>query len=501
MPEGHPRRRSLLHVVALAGQVDFDGWREAARRLALAGIEPANTVWHVRTDGQQTMLDRADALPPASPDSRLTVPREFIERVERAMCHSDPTRFALFYRLLWRLRHEPNLPRVASDTDVRRFEALEKAVARDIHKMRAFVRFRRIEDDGAERYIAWFEPEHFIVERNAPFFARRFTGMVWSILTPKGSVAWDGEALSFGPPASRQDAPAEDAAEELWRTYYRNIFNPARLMVDAMQKEMPKKYWRNLPEASLIPDLIAGADKAATDMIARMPTAPAPHHDKIQARHWPTRKDEAALDDLPEDATLEEVREAAKSCRRCPLWRDATQTVFGEGPRTASVLFVGEQPGDQEDLAGKPFVGPAGKVFDAILDDAGIDRLKTYVTNAVKHFKFIPRGKIRLHQKPSTPEIRACRQWYERELAAIKPDLVVAMGATAAQCVLGKITPINKNRGKPITLDHTVQVLVTVHPSYLLRLPDEEAKAREYRRFVDDLRLAAKLLKNSAQAA
>jgi DNA polymerase len=140
-------------------------------------------------------------------------------------------------------------------------------------------------------------------------------------------------------------------------------------------------------------------------------------------------------------------------------------------------------------------------MLDRALAEAGIEREKVYVTNAVKHFKFVPRGKIRLHQKPSTPEIKACRQWYERELAAIKPDLVVAMGATAAQSVLGKITPINKNRGKPITSDDGTEVLVTVHPSYLLRLPDEDAKLREYQRFVADLRIAARLLKNPARAA
>jgi DNA polymerase len=157
-------------------------------------------------------------------------------------------------------------------------------------------------------------------------------------------------------------------------------------------------------------------------------------------------------------------------------------------------MLVGEQPGDKEDLAGKPFVGPAGRLLDRALEEAGVDRRKVYVTNAVKHFKFVPRGKIRLHQKPTTPEIKACRQWYERELATIKPALVVAMGATAAQCVLGKITPINKNRGHLIDLEEGARALVTVHPSYLLRLPDAQAKAREYDRFVDDLKMAAALL-------
>jgi len=199
--------------------------------------------------------------------------------------------------------------------------------------------------------------------------------------------------------------------------------------------------------------------------------------------------------------SLETLREEAAGCRACHLWKDATQTVFGEGPPHARVMLVGEQPGDKEDLAGKPFVGPAGQMLDRALQEAGIDRHKVYVTGAVKHFKFVRRGKIRLHQKPATPEIKACRPWYERELAAIKPALVVAMGATAAQCVFGKITPINKNRGRLIDLDDGIKALVTVHPSYLLRLPDAEARAREYQRFVDDLKIAAVLVDKSARAA
>ena len=199
--------------------------------------------------------------------------------------------------------------------------------------------------------------------------------------------------------------------------------------------------------------------------------------------------------------TLDSLREQASTCRACQLWKDATQIVFGEGPPHARLMLVGEQPGDKEDLAGHPFVGPAGQMLDRALEEAGIDRATVYVTNAVKHFKFFPRGKFRLHQKPTTPEIRACRPWYERELAAIKPELVVALGATAAQCVFGKTTPINKNRGRLIDLADGISALVTVHPSYLLRLPDEAAKASEYECFVDDLKIAAEHYRKSARAA
>src|SRR3954466_9516431 len=258
-----------------------------------------------------------------------------------------------------------------------------------------------------------------------------------------------------------------------------------------MQTEMPKKYWRNLPEASIIKPVIEDAERMTGAMIANAATDP----------HKPQKRPEAPMKRKTAADDLEALREEAAHCTRCPLYRCATRTVFGEGPVSADIMIVGEQPGDKEDLAGHPFVGPAGQMLDKALQEAGVDRKKVYVTNAVKHFKFVPRGKIRLHQKPNTPEIKACRQWYERELASIKPDLVVAMGATAAQSVFGKMTPINKNRGRLIDLDDGTKALVTVHPSYLLRLPDEDAKAREYERFVDDLKLVAAQMKKAARAA
>jgi DNA polymerase len=183
------------------------------------------------------------------------------------------------------------------------------------------------------------------------------------------------------------------------------------------------------------------------------------------------------------------VRDEARGCRACDLWRPATQTVFGEGPVHAPLMLVGEQPGDKEDIAGKPFVGPAGRILDRALGDAGIARDKAYVTNAVKHFKFARRGKIRLHQKPDTAEIKACNQWLARERAIVEPRLVIAMGATAVRGVFGKTMPIGRNRGRVLDLDHGAKGLITVHPSYLLRV-DEEDKEREYLAFVADLKLA-----------
>jgi DNA polymerase len=223
-----------------------------------------------------------------------------------------------------------------------------------------------------------------------------------------------------------------------------------------------------------------------------MPTMPAPHHEKVQKRDR-SANDEPVSTDEPAE-TLAEASEQAKHCRRCPLWRNATQTVFGEGPQDARIVFVGEQPGDQEDMAGKPFVGPAGKVFDAVLDEAGVDRRITYVTNAVKHFKFEPRGKRRIHSKPNAGEVQACRWWMNQELDFIKPDLAVALGATAAQSLLGKAVPVTKMRGEVITRDDDLRVFITVHPSFILRIRERADAEAERERFVADMRKVKKLM-------
>jgi probable DNA metabolism protein len=497
---GQPALALSEHTVTLASEIDFEGWRTAARELALAGVPAGEVEWRVEAAPQQSLQISHQTQPPAKSANGLSrsrpdlrVPRAFIEAAETAILHSDPDRFAFLYRVLLGFKAEPDLMHIASDPDVRKLEAMTKAIRRDIHKMRAFVRFRQIEEI---QYIAWFEPSHFIVERNADFFVRRFTGMRWSILTPYRSADWNGEILSFGAGANKRDVPADDAAEELWRTYYKSIFNPARLKPKAMQAEMPKKYWRNLPEASLIPDLIQSADRAASEMIERMPTQPAPHHAKVQAKHWPAPP--ISEDDTKAAATIEGLRRQAQACRRCPLWRDATQTVFGAGPETADVVFVGEQPGDQEDIAGQPFVGPAGKVFDSVLEEAEIARQKTYVTNAVKHFKFEPRGKRRIHSKPNAGEVQACRWWLDQELTLIKPKLVVALGATAAQSLLGKAVPITRMRGQVIDREDGLRIFLTIHPSFILRIREEDEKAAERRRFLDDMKAVRNLMEQIA---
>lgn len=463
------------------------GWRAAARALLAAGVPSHDVLWSADAGVDDLFAGSAAEMTPwpSSPDvgAAARVPRAFLDLAETALLHSDAGRFDLAYRLLTRVVADRSLMEDAADPDVARLRELAKAVRRDVHKMTAFVRFREIAAEaGGSWFVAWFEPEHHIVEATAPFFVRRFAAMRWSILTPERSAHWDGAELSFSPGARKADAPTGDALEEVWRTYYASIFNPARLKVSAMRAEMPQKYWRNLPEASLIRPLIASAARATAAMVAAEPPEPKKGQRLMKVDAPLIAHDPGSLDAL---------REEVDACRDCPLWAPATQAVFGEGPPDAPVIVVGEQPGDKEDIAGRPFVGPAGALFDKAADEAGLEREKVYVTNAVKHFKFEPRGKFRLHKSPGPSEIAACRQWLDRELATIRPKLVVAMGATAARAVLGKVVKIGETRGRVIRREGDADVLVTVHPSYLLRVPDEARKREEYARFVEDLRQAA----------
>ena len=485
-----------MHSIALRSRNDFDEWRGFARRLLLDVVPPEEVAWLEPGLAADLFDTTPEAPPPVTNRAVGIVPPRFIALGRDAICHSDPERFALLYRLLWRLQRDRHLLELRSDPDVGKLDRRVAAVRRDGHKMRAFVRFRAVRaEDETERFLAWFQPDHYVLEREAPFFADRFAGMNWGIVTPYRSAFWDGQALCFGDGGRKADVPSEDAVEAAWLTYYASIFNPARLKVAMMQSEMPKKYWRNLPEAALIAPLIRNARSAEEAMIERQATTPPERHARHLARQMADVAPDAALDSLPA------ARKAAATCTRCPLYEHATQTVFGEGSGEATLMFVGEQPGDQEDLAGKPFVGPAGQVFDEALKTAGIDRRTTYVTNAVKHFKFEPRGKRRIHQKPNAGEIRACRFWLDLERDLVKPQLIVAMGATAVSSLIGRTTAVTALRGKATLLDDGTPMWVTVHPSFLLRMPDRELAKLERRRFEEDSRSAREYLESLGQGA
>lgn len=458
------------YAVHLPAPDDFAFWRERARGLIQCDVPPDRVSW-VEPGGTGDLFASEG---PSRSDKRLPVPptdappvrasQRFLAVARSAALHTDPVRFGLLYQVLWRLQRYPRLMEDKADVQVCRLEELGKSVRRDAHKMHAFVRFREVaEDNGTPHFVAWFEPDHHIVRAEASFFMRRFANMRWSILTPRGSVHWDGEVMHEGPPAQRSDAPDGDPVEDLWRSYYASIFNPARLKVGAMLSEMPKKYWKNLPEAELIPQLIAGAQAREAQMVAS-----------------------GSLDMGERPATLEAVDRAIHACRNCPIGALENRAVMGEGPLGAPLMIVGEQPGDQEDQAGRAFVGPAGQLLDTYLQAAGIDRSAAYVTNAVKHFKFVLKGKHRLHQSPQAKEIDTCRWWLEEERNIVQPRLVLALGASAARGLLGKTVSISKVRGSPLTLDDGTELWVTAHPSYLLRL-EGEARQTQAALFAADL--------------
>ena len=463
---------------------DFDSWRRAARRLLAADVPPDQVAFD---DGDATLLPglTEDADDPAVGGPVLNVPKRFVALAKLAADGRDEDRWGFLYGLLWRLRDDRRLMDNLSDPDVRRLDRMAASVRRDVHKMHAFVRFRKVDaDDGTPRYVAFHRPDHRIVRRVAPFFRERFGGMRWAILTPDESVSWDGHRLCFGRGVPASEAPAEDALEGVWLTYYANVFNPARPKVRAMKGELPVRHWRTLPEAAIIPDLLREARGRTEDMVA------------ATARN---AKPKGAAEFVPADPTIESMKAAVQGCKGCDLCcNGSTQAVFGEGPAEARCVMVGEQPGDTEDRVGRPFIGPAGQLMDELLDEAGVDRKLVYVTNTIKHFHFVHKGKFRLHQKPMARHVTACKPWLEMELAVIKPPMLVALGSTAAQAVMGRDFRVTQSRGEPMESTYAPWFMATIHPSAILRIPEDADRARARADFVADMRLVAAKMREVA---
>ncbi|HLY90752.1 MAG TPA: UdgX family uracil-DNA binding protein [Acetobacteraceae bacterium] len=418
-----------MRRVVLANETDWEGWRKATRSLVLAGVEPDEVRWAVRSHNEA-----GDPLQDGT--GSFGVSRSLVSLASVAIQAREKTRFDLLYRVVWNANAGQT-----EDELLRRAQGLALAARAEAHRMRTHIRFLPV--DGVN--VGWYEPAHFVLEANAQLIARRFPEQRFAIVTPDGAAQWDGTELRFAAGARIED---DDALRD-WR-----MPNDARVGTA-------------IPEAE---DL---------DEAPRPPDRPALGPVVLRAHA---------------DRPLIEAMHEASDCRRCHLYEAATQTVFGEGPAHAKVLFVGEQPGDQEDVIGRPFVGPAGQIMDRAMEEAGIDRRTIYITNAVKHFKFTPRGKRRIHQTPEAPEIQACRFWLDVELVRMQPKLIVAMGGTAARALLGRPVTITRERGRAIELPDGQRAFVTVHPSFLLRVPDEDAKTREYRAFVEDLRKVAELV-------
>ncbi|MFO1169745.1 MAG: UdgX family uracil-DNA binding protein [Hyphomicrobiaceae bacterium] len=453
-----------LHRIALAEGADLDGFRQAVRGLITAGVPPEGVLFET---GAQPVLFAAD-LPTDAPP--VLLPPAATGLIGKVVCHRDPERYALLYALVWRLRHgEPHLLEIGSDPVVHRLSLLGKAIDKDVHRMHAFLRFRKVTTEKGERFVAFYEPDHVILARAVPFFVDRFRTLDWTILTPEGSCHWSGTSLAWRPPARRTDAPSDDTFEAGWGAYYESTFNPARTNPDLMRQHMPKRFWRHMPETAQMGELIRAAPSRVREMVER--------HASVPMKRSPDKALAAMHDSAPK--TLAELNAIIAASR--PLVPSESKAVLGEGPIGAAIAFVGEQPGDVEDQQGRPFVGPAGQLLDRAMAEAGIDRKASYLTNAVKHFKYEQRGKRRIHQKPTVGEIKHYRWWLETELELVRPKVVVALGASAVVALTGKSLPIIRSRG---LADFGY---ITVHPSYILRLPNEAETQKAYRDFVADL--------------
>ena len=466
----------------------YDHWRKVARKLIGDCCRPQD-VSLVEAGEQQLIF--ADELDITNAPPVFTAPREFIRLSTEVAYHRDPSRWNLLFRMLWRIKNgEPKLLKLVTDADVLLSARMEKEVRRDAHKMKAFVRFRRVVRDGEEFFIAWHHPDHRIVRKVAPFFSRRFAAMNWTILTSDESVSWNQESLHYHAGVPNSEAPQDDELEQLWLTYYGSIFNPARVKVKMMVSEMPVRHWPTLPETKMIPELLQDAPKRVQQMIDNTEGFAETANHVIAAA-------------APQPQSLNELATLSTTCRACELHRSATQIVFGQGPADARLVLIGEQPGDQEDRQGNPFVGPAGEILDEALVAAGVDRQSVYITNTVKHFKHIqqttPRGKRRLHQKPSAREVRCCKPWFEAEWNLLpNAQVLVCLGTTAATAWIGPGFRLSHQRGQVQRTQLCDSTIATWHPAAILRIPDKQTAQIKLAQLTDDLRTAFELVGGAA---
>jgi probable DNA metabolism protein len=449
----------------------FAGWRSEARRLLQAGIPPHAVNWQTGKEDGSLFAGLAPEPFQASPPPNLLIPRELPELLENAARFRAEDRWALLYRILWRVSQGDRAAMLAGDRDGSVLQRRIKSVHREAHHMHAFLRFRqRPAESGAPAFVAWHEPAHDILEIAAEHFAERLGRATWLIATPDAAALWDGAQMRILRPCPielRELARgAEDPGAELWLAYYGATFNPARLNREVLESNMPVRFWKDLPEGPLIPQLMSQA-RAGQQRLAQTASVGERAGKEVliaSDRALPQRAPSTSLDD----------------CRACDIWRGATCSVPGEGPRDARIMLVGEQPGDQEDLAGRPFIGPAGQVLQRALAQARLPRERVYLTNAVKHFKWLPRSglngraAIRLHAAPKPGEIKACRRWLGEELAEVAPQVVVALGKTALAALLQTYEPQRlrlADFAEPFRHEER-WLVVAPHPAAVLRADD-----------------------------
>ncbi|MBD63725.1 MAG: hypothetical protein CME62_00835 [Halobacteriovoraceae bacterium] len=453
-------------MISLDEFTEISDFKKYVRYFISKKTSPSEINWG---QSEKLLFDESLSLSDVPGGIELNVSRDYSQLVKRLSMLRGPERWALLYKILYRLKFEnKNLLNLPSDPDIRQAHIYLKSIARDIHKMHAFVRFKKI-DEPSEKYVAWHGPEHKILRAGAPFFKDRFGDKPWSIFTPDESAHWDGTKLFYSEGMSFDDFKHKDDWDEVWKDYYRSIYNPARLNIKMMKQEMSPKYWKSMPEAEIIEELI----KNTPDQLQ-----------KAAASQW----FEAKVD---KDSTLDEIQFALSNCTACPLYEKATQAVPGSGPVDAKLVILGEQPGDLEDTQGRPFVGPSGALLMDILSQSGIDSSQIYFTNTVKHFSFRENAKgERIHRSPTGKQIHACKPWLEAELNQIKPRVILALGVTAATAVLGKKPKLSQERGEIFSTKYAKNIIISWHPSSILRTENAELKRMKKNQLAEDIQRA-----------
>ncbi len=493
---------------ALAVEGCYAGWRAQALRALAAGWPPEAVTWTERAGtagrgAQQMALDYAAPGPAPAPAGMAPAPpagagnaapavrisKGLAALLRDAALYRSPDRWAFLYRVLWRWRHGDRAVASAADGDGARLNAMARAVRRARHDMIAYVRFRRREGAGIPQYLAWYEPEHDVLADAAEHFSRRMGATTWCIGTPFGAALWNGQALQItDAPADARAMRADTAAdriEPLWLLYYKSIFNPARLNETALHQHMPVRFWKGLPEGPLIPAMVAEARHGARQV--------------GQASAVGVMPGRRIAVDAPRAQPLRAAPTSLELCRRCELWRHATQPVPGQGPETARLMLIGEQPGDHEDLAGRAFIGPAGQVLDEALRRAGVPRDSLFLTNAVKHFKWTARGKRRMHKTPAQREVEACAHWLQEELARVRPAVIITLGATALGAVLGRTASLHDHLAAPVRLGEA-WLVATWHPSYALRADGTAARKEVIAGIAEAISLGRRLAADDSAA-
>lgn len=399
--------------------------------------------------------------------------KDFKSLVENVLCHSDESKFDLLYDFFVDYVKNPNVIKNPIHKDLSVLKVFSKQVSRDIHKMRAFVRFNECTKDGKIYYIAFHKPDHYILLKNSSFFMERFNNMNWVIFSPYGVISWNQKELFYDEKSFSQSDFPDDPFVNLWKTYFSNIFNPARLKIKAMKNEMPIRYWSNMPETELIPDLIRSASERVTVM-----------------KETALKNSMDANFFIPQTSDLSKVNSAMNICRACNLCELNTKAVSGRGSASPRVLILGEAPGDTEEKESTCFVGPAGQLLFDSLKNIGAALEEIYFTNAVKHFNFKQSGNMRIHKTPTPTHTMSCRPWLSKEISLLKPEIIICLGKTAAHSIFGFPMPLESLRGEVHQTKFCEKTFVTYHPARILREQNLELKQKLLNEFNADLKLS-----------